>query len=79
MKSIANDKGPNKISSRVRFMIQDVIDLRVNKWVPRRDDSNPKTMDQIQRDEAESERLDSQLTIFNELIQLGSRNAYGNS
>ena len=45
-------------------MIQDVIDLRANKWVPRRDDSNPKTMDQIQR-EAESERLDAQLTTFN--------------
>ena len=60
MQSIANDKGPKKISSRVRFMLQDVIDLRLNKWVPRRDDSNPKTMAQIQR-EADSERLDSQL------------------
>ncbi|XP_033212487.1 uncharacterized protein LOC117170074 [Belonocnema kinseyi] len=66
MDSIVNDKGPNKISSRVRFMIQDVIDLRSNKWVPRKDDSNPKTMDQIQRD-AESERLDAR---FNHYLNL---------
>lgn len=58
MQQIANRKG--KISSRIRFMLQDVIDLRENKWVPRRDDSNPKTMDQIQK-EAESERLDIHL------------------
>ncbi|XP_024939403.1 eukaryotic translation initiation factor 4 gamma 1 isoform X9 [Cephus cinctus] len=60
MRKIANQKGPGKVSSRVRFMLQDVIDLRANKWVPRRDDSNPKTIDQIQK-EAESERLDMQL------------------
>jgi translation initiation factor 4G len=59
MQQIANRKG--KISSRIRFMLQDVIDLRGNKWIPRRDDSNPKTMDQIQR-EAESERLDVHLS-----------------
>ncbi|KAJ8665621.1 hypothetical protein QAD02_007283, partial [Eretmocerus hayati] len=58
MQQIANRKG--KISSRIRFMLQDVIDLKANNWIPRRDDSNPKTMDQIQR-EAESERLDIQL------------------
>ena len=57
MQQIANKKG--KVSSRIRFMLQDVIDLRSNKWIPRRDDSNPKTMDQIQR-EAESERMDIQ-------------------
>ncbi|OXU20120.1 hypothetical protein TSAR_003535 [Trichomalopsis sarcophagae] len=33
---------------------------KMNKWIPRRDDSNPKTMDQIQK-EAESERMDNQL------------------
>lgn len=55
MQQIANRK--SKVSSRIRFMLQDVIDLRADKWVPRRDDSNPKTMDQIQR-EAELERLE---------------------
>ncbi|XP_043477588.1 eukaryotic translation initiation factor 4 gamma 3-like isoform X1 [Leptopilina heterotoma] len=62
IQGIANDKGPGKINFRVCFMLQDVIDLRANKWVPRRDDSNPKTMDQIQK-EAETERLDAQLNI----------------
>ncbi|CAK9810287.1 Eukaryotic translation initiation factor 4 gamma 3 [Anthophora quadrimaculata] len=57
---IVSRRGQGKISSRIRFMLQDVIDLRANKWIPRRDDSNPKTIDQIQK-EAESERLDSQL------------------
>jgi translation initiation factor 4G len=33
-----------------------VIDLRRNKWIPRRQDSNPKTIDQIQK-EAENEHL----------------------
>ncbi|XP_012257845.2 eukaryotic translation initiation factor 4 gamma 3-like isoform X1 [Athalia rosae] len=60
MQDIVNRKVPGKVSSRVRFMLQDVIELRANKWVPRRDDSNPKTMDQIQK-EAETERLDSHL------------------
>lgn len=61
MQDIVSRRNQGKISSRIRFMLQDVIDLRANKWVPRRDESNPKTIDQIQR-EAESERLDSQLS-----------------
>ncbi|XP_015180094.1 PREDICTED: eukaryotic translation initiation factor 4 gamma 1 isoform X3 [Polistes dominula] len=61
MSEIVSRRGQSKISSRIRFMLQDVIDLRANKWVPRRDDSNPKTIDQIQK-EVESERLDTQLT-----------------
>lgn len=49
----------HKVSSRVRFMLQDVIDLRRQKWIPRRGDSNPKTIDQIQKD-AENEQLNIQ-------------------
>ncbi|GJQ70481.1 putative RNA binding protein [Trypoxylus dichotomus] len=52
------DKKHGKISSRVRFMLQDVIDLRNSKWIPRRQDLNPKTIDQIQK-----EANDEQLTI----------------
>ncbi|XP_017890862.1 eukaryotic translation initiation factor 4 gamma 3-like isoform X3 [Ceratina calcarata] len=61
MQDIVARRNQGKISSRIRFMLQDVIDLRANKWIPRRDDSNPKTIDQIQK-EAESERLDNQLS-----------------
>ena len=39
-----------KVSSRTRFMLQDVVDLRENNWVPRRDDSGPKTIDQIHKE-----------------------------
>ncbi|KAL6260894.1 hypothetical protein P5V15_008422 [Pogonomyrmex californicus] len=60
MQEIVARKGQSKISSRIRFMLQDVIDLRANKWIPRRNENNPKTIDQIQK-EAESERLDMQV------------------
>ncbi|XP_012235318.2 eukaryotic translation initiation factor 4 gamma 3 isoform X2 [Linepithema humile] len=60
MQEMVIRKGHSKISSRIRFMLQDVIDLRANKWIPRRNENNPKTIDQIQK-EAESERLDMQV------------------
>ena len=34
-------------------MMQDIIDLRKNDWVPRREDNNPKTIDQIHKEAAE--------------------------
>ena len=37
-------------------MLQDVLELRLNNWVPRRDDNNPKTIDQIHKEAAEEER-----------------------
>lgn len=56
MQMIVDKKIPNlKVSSRVRFMLQDVIELRKSNWSPRRNDSNPKTMGQIQK-EAEQEQ-----------------------
>ena len=42
-----------KTSSRVRFMMQDIVDLRDNDWVPRREDNNPKTIDQIHKEAAD--------------------------
>lgn len=35
------------ISSRVKFMLQDLIDLRRNLWKPRRDVAGPKTIEQV--------------------------------
>lgn len=56
MQMIVDKKTPNvKISSRVRFMLQDVLDLRKSRWIPRHTDANPKTMGQIQK-EAEAEQ-----------------------
>lgn len=63
MKDLADkNRQGRKMSSRVRFMLQDCIDLRNNKWVPRRDDSNPKTMDEIQR-ESERETIETNLAL----------------
>lgn len=56
MQQIVDRKIPNlKISSRVRFMLQDVLDLKKRHWIPRHNDVNPKTMGQIQK-EAEAEQ-----------------------
>ena len=54
------------VSNRIRFMMQDVIDMRARKWKPRRDDGNkPKTIDQIHQDIArEREEQLRQLTLY---------------
>ncbi|XP_075212350.1 eukaryotic translation initiation factor 4 gamma 3-like isoform X3 [Lycorma delicatula] len=62
MQDLAQKRENSKISSRVRFMLQDVIDLKHNRWVPRRDDNNPKTIDQIQRD-ADRESMERSLVL----------------
>jgi len=49
-----------KTSSRVRFLMQDVIELRLAKWVKRREEAGPKTIDQIHK-EAQKEELQVKL------------------
>ncbi|KAF8702870.1 hypothetical protein HU200_032705 [Digitaria exilis] len=39
-----------KLSSRIRFMLEDVIDLRKNKWRQRRKVEGPKKIDEVRRD-----------------------------
>ncbi|CAB3225463.1 unnamed protein product [Arctia plantaginis] len=57
MQEIVNDRKSNKISSRVRFMLQDVIELRKRKWVAKTViDSQPKMMDQIQKEAEQQQR-----------------------
>lgn len=62
MSVLAQKRDNSKISSRVRFMLQDVIELRQKNWVPRRDDNNPKTIDQIQK-EAERETMEMNIAL----------------
>lgn len=51
------DRKSNKISSRVRFMLQDVIELKNRKWVTKTViDSQPKMMDQIQKEAEQQQR-----------------------
>lgn len=52
------------ISSRVRFMLQDVIDLRKNRWIARRQENAPKTIDQITKDH-ENEQMNQMSNIQN--------------
>ncbi|XP_057189124.1 eukaryotic translation initiation factor 4 gamma 1a isoform X4 [Triplophysa rosa] len=64
MEKIIKDR---KTSSRIRFMLQDVIDLRRNNWVPRRGDQGPKTIDQIHK-EAEMEEHREQVKVQQQLL-----------
>ncbi|XP_030015637.1 eukaryotic translation initiation factor 4 gamma 1a isoform X3 [Sphaeramia orbicularis] len=56
-----------KTSSRIRFMLQDVLDLRKSNWVPRRGDQGPKTIDQIHK-EAEMEEHREQIKVQQQLL-----------
>uniref|UniRef100_A0A670ID71 Eukaryotic translation initiation factor 4 gamma 1 n=1 Tax=Podarcis muralis TaxID=64176 RepID=A0A670ID71_PODMU len=67
MEKIIKEK---KTSSRIRFMLQDVIDLRRNSWVPRRGDQGPKTIDQIHK-EAEMEEHREHIKV-QQLMSKGS-------
>ncbi|KAF3445622.1 hypothetical protein FNV43_RR10798 [Rhamnella rubrinervis] len=50
MKSLSNNM---KLSSRVRFMLKDSIDLRKNKWQQRRKVEGPKKIEEVHRDAAQ--------------------------
>lgn len=65
-----------KTSSRVRFMLQDVIELRQNKWVPRRDENNPKTIDQIHK-EVQLEEQERALMLQQAALQQRSQGGSG--
>ncbi|XP_068771544.1 eukaryotic translation initiation factor 4 gamma 3 isoform X24 [Struthio camelus] len=51
-----------KTSSRIRFMLQDVIDLRLCNWISRRADQGPKTIEQIHK-EAKIEEQEEQRKV----------------
>jgi len=52
--------GNRKVSNRIRFKIQDVIDLRKNQWKPRHEESNhQKPITIRERGEQERKRLSS--------------------
>lgn len=61
LQEIVDPTKNEKISSRIRFMILDVIDLRKNRWVPRRETDNPKTIDQMNM-EMEKKELEQRLS-----------------
>ncbi|XP_053267681.1 eukaryotic translation initiation factor 4 gamma 3-like [Pleuronectes platessa] len=61
-----------KTSSRTRFMLQDTIDLRLHKWVSRRANQGPKTIDQI-HEEAKLEEEEEQRKVQQQLEQREQR------
>ncbi|XP_074571991.1 eukaryotic translation initiation factor 4G-like [Curcuma longa] len=70
-----------KLSSRVRFMLRDAIDLRKNKWQQRRKVEGPKKIDELHRDaaqerQAQSSRL-SRGPIISNVPKRGSAVDYG--
>ncbi|XP_054745448.1 eukaryotic translation initiation factor 4 gamma 3 isoform X1 [Anastrepha obliqua] len=72
MQAIASksDKEGAKVSSRVRFMLQDVIDLRRDKWQSKRNEA-PKTMGQVEK-EMKTEQLSSQYYNYAGSVSGGS-------
>ncbi|XP_015813864.3 eukaryotic translation initiation factor 4 gamma 3 isoform X4 [Nothobranchius furzeri] len=61
-----------KTSSRIRFMLQDVIDLRLHNWVSRRVDQGPKTIEQIHK-EAKIEEQEEQRKVHQQLLSKDSK------
>uniref|UniRef100_A0A8C6PAK1 Eukaryotic translation initiation factor 4 gamma 3 n=1 Tax=Nothobranchius furzeri TaxID=105023 RepID=A0A8C6PAK1_NOTFU len=65
-----------KTSSRIRFMLQDVIDLRLHNWVSRRVDQGPKTIEQIHK-EAKIEEQEEQRKVHQQLLSKDSKRRPG--
>lgn len=61
-----------KTSSRIRFMLQDVIDLRLHNWVARRAEQGPKTIEQIHK-EAKIEEQEEQRKVHQQLLSKDKR------
>ncbi|CAH9113944.1 unnamed protein product [Cuscuta europaea] len=51
--AMSNLSNNMKLSSRVRFMLKDAIDLRKNKWQQRRKVEGPKKIEEVHRDAAQ--------------------------
>ncbi|XP_072522649.1 eukaryotic translation initiation factor 4 gamma 3 isoform X2 [Salminus brasiliensis] len=61
-----------KTSSRIRFMLQDVIELRLHNWVSRRAEQGPKTIEQIHK-EAKIEEQEEQRKVHQQLLSKDKR------
>lgn len=57
MEKLSNDK---TLNSRSRFMYKDLLDLRDNRWEPRRETEKAKTIDEIRKDFEREERRQEQ-------------------
>lgn len=78
LEKLADKNNPIGISSRIRFMIQDVIELRLNNWTPRRlqRENKPLTMDEIKqqiRIENAIKEMDNKDAMRDEKVNRGGR------
>ena len=65
MKRFVEEK---KTSARVRFLMQDVIELKQNGWRKRREDAGPKTIDQIHK-EVEKEQMEMKIVHMTAMLE----------
>ncbi|KAJ3602527.1 hypothetical protein NHX12_030280, partial [Muraenolepis orangiensis] len=65
-----------KTSSRIRFMLQDIIDLRLHDWVSRRADQGPKTIEQIHK-EAKIEEQEEQRKVHQQMLNKDTKRRPG--
>ncbi|KAJ8748755.1 hypothetical protein K2173_011309 [Erythroxylum novogranatense] len=72
MKMMSNNM---KLSSRVRFMLRDAIDLRKNKWQQRRKVEGPKKIEEVHRDAAQERQQQSSRLARNLTINSSARRA----
>lgn len=78
LEKLADKNNPIGISSRIRFMIQDVIELRLNNWTPRKlqRENKPLTMDEIKQQvilENAIKEMDNKDMIRDEKVNRGRR------
>ncbi|TXG62469.1 hypothetical protein EZV62_009463 [Acer yangbiense] len=64
-----------KLSSRVRFMLKDSIELRKNKWQQRRKVEGPKKIDEVHRDAAQERQAQSSRLARGPSMNSSSRRA----
>lgn len=62
-----------QLSSRVRFMLRDSIDLRKNKWQQRRKVEGPKKIDEVHRDAAQERHAQSSRLARGSVVGSGPR------
>ncbi|XAR54216.1 hypothetical protein NMG60_11029250 [Bertholletia excelsa] len=63
-----------ELSSRVRFMLKDAIDLRKNKWQQRRKVEGPKKIEEVHRDAAQERQVQANRLARGSSFNSGVRN-----
>lgn len=63
VKLLSHDK--KKLPARSRFMYKDLLELRDNRWVPRRDEGKAKTLEEIRKDVEKEEKKQAAITQQN--------------